>query len=89
MLSISLVFNIRTKILSISQEINLFGETLGGHVRYFSYVIFCAITHPTAADYKHAYTNNFIFIQLVTLYSIHDRHTNVCGENAAPRPLAT
>jgi len=64
MLSISLAFNIRTKILSTSQEINLFGERMGGRVRNFRSVIFCAMTRPPAADYMHAYTSNFIFIQM-------------------------
>jgi hypothetical protein len=88
MLSISFAFNIRTKILSTAQEIYLFGERLGGRVRDFRSVIFCVITHPPAADYMHGHTSNFIFIQLVTLYSMHNRLTNVCEENAAPRLLA-
>jgi hypothetical protein len=63
MLSISLAFNIRTKILSILQEINLFVERLCGRVRRdLRSVIFCAITHPPAADDMQAYTSNYIFI---------------------------
>jgi len=58
-------FNIRTKILSTSQEINLFGERMGCRVRDFRSVIFCATTRLRAADYMHAYTSNFIFIQMV------------------------
>jgi hypothetical protein len=65
MLSLSLAFNIRTKILSKSQDINLFGERLGGRVRDFRSVIFWVITHPPAADYTHAYTSKFRLIQLV------------------------
>jgi hypothetical protein len=65
MLSLLLAFNIRTKIISKSQNTNLFCERLGGRVRDFRSVILCGITHPPAAEYTHAYTSNFRFIQLV------------------------
>jgi len=58
--SISLAF-IRTEIPSTSQEVNLFGERMGGRVRDFRSVIFCAMTRPPAADYTHADTSNFVY----------------------------
>jgi len=64
MLSISLAFNVRTKILSLSQEINFFGERLCDRVRDIRSVTFCVITHPPATDDMQAYTSNYIFSQL-------------------------